>query len=344
MAERKSSTDIAQKLLRTVPTATTLGQPRGASNKDKLFDAADEAMMRDGGGTSRGASAAPRLVTLGVETAETIINAPLEKVHDNDYNARTSYDPEIVKQRASEIAADGQKTPALAVAHPSLPGEFMLVEGHYRKRALLLLKRPTIKLILRPDWTTPQQRFVQSWKANEERLANSPIDNAIQWARVIEEGIVRSQDELAELLGASASIVSKTLAISKLQALALERARKSPDVFTMSMLYEITALSKALPELDVPKLMDTIEAEGWSRRDLEQYKARHTNPVNRKPKETSRQHKILQEGAQVGVIKDWDNGRVLLDVKVPDQAAREQLVNELRKRFGLDSDAQITLK
>lgn len=316
-------------------------------DKAKLFDAADAELLgvagRGGAPVASGLATSPPAST-SMDGADLIINAPIEKVHDNDFNARTWYDPEMVKQRASEIAADGQKTPALAVPHPDIPGEYMLVEGHYRKRAILLLKRPTIKLILRADWKTPQQRFIQSWKANEERLANSPIDNAIQWSRVLEKKVVQSQEELATMLGVSETTISRTLSIATLNEAAMEKARANQAVFSTSMLYELTVLAKAAPHINVADLMDTIRNEGWSRRDLEAFKLKNSQPSSRKPKETSRQHKIVNEGAQVGVIKDWDNGRVLLDVKVTDPAAREQLVAELRKRFGLESDSQLSLR
>lgn len=316
-------------------------------DKSKRFEAADAELLGQAGrGGAPVASGLPTGNGAGafVDAADVIVNAPIEIVHDNDYNARTKYDPEIIKQRASEIAADGQKTPALAVPHPTLPGEYMLVEGHYRKRAILLLKRPTIKLMVRADWKTPQQRFVQSWKANEERLANSPIDNAVQWTRVLEQGVVRNQEDLASLLGVSITTISRTLAIASLDEAALEKARANQAVFSTSMLYELSVLAKTSPGVNILSLMETIQNEGWSRRDLETFKAKHAQRTTRKTKETSRQHKIVTDGAQVGVIKDWDNGRVLLDVKVQDAAAREQLVNELRKRFGLENDAQITLR
>jgi len=319
------------------------------------FDRAEEVLAGRTGGlttpvvTSPPASPTPAVAKLvavaGQDEMDIILRVPLEKVHDNDYNARIWYDPEIIKQRAAEIAADGQKTPALAVPHPDIPGEYMLIEGHYRKRALSLLKHPTIKLTLRRDWATAQQRFVQSWRANEERLSNSPIDNAVQWSKVIDQGVIPSKDKLAELLGVSPATVSKTLALSALPVPVLDKARENPDVFTSSLLYELSLLVKELPDIDVPVLMETMVSEGWSRRDLESYRAKKSDAKQRKPKEISRQHKIMSDGEEVGVIKDWDNGRVQLDIRMGDQAAREQLVAELRKRFGLDGDpSQMSLR
>lgn len=328
--------------VRVQPPAA-LGTP--AVDKSHKFEAADAALFGAPSGRG-GAPLTADATTLPGPAAdqEAVLTLPIEKVHDNDFNARAWYDPEVVSQRAKEIRADGQKTPALAVPHPSIPGEWMLIEGHYRKRALLALSRPTIKAIVRTDWTTPRDRFVQSWRANEERLANSPVDNAVQWSKALEQSVIKSQDELAALLQVSAATVSRTLAISTLPEGALQKARLRPDLFSTSMLYELSGLAKG-PAVDLLALMDRIDSEGWSRRDLERFKAELAQPTRRKPKENSRQHKIFVDEGQIGVIKDWDNGRVLLDVRLEDQVAREQLVAELRKRFGLDKDSnQLSLR
>lgn len=51
----------------------------------------------------------------------------------------------------------------------------------------------------------------------------------------------------------------------------------------------------------------------------------------------SRQYKIRNDrGDLLGTIKEWDSGRVMLDVKLDDRAARESLVEALKSRFGLD--------
>ena len=322
-----------------------------AEDKAHLFDKADQVMA--GGGLVGGKAGTVPDTTVRSEqhlpvgpTAdeEIIINAPIAKVHDNDWNARAWYDPKIIKQRAAEIATDGQKTPALAVPHPTIPGEWMLIEGHYRKRAILALNKPTIKVTLRRDWTTPEQRFVQSWKANEERLANSPLDNAVQWSRVLEEKVVPSRDKLADLLGISPAAVTKALALNGLPAAAMQKAREKPAVFSASTLYELRLIGKHSGEPELLMLMDRVEQEGWSRRQLEVHREQTANPRSRKPKEISRQYKILIDSVQVGTLKENDSGMVRLEIKIDDAGERQKLVAELKFRFGLDPDAQLTLK
>ncbi|VFR81224.1 hypothetical protein ISE1_2723 [plant metagenome] len=48
----------------------------------------------------------------------------------------------------------------------------------------------------------------------------------------------------------------------------------------------------------------------------------------------SRQYKIMApDGNQAGVIKEWDTGRVTLDITMLDPKARSQLVSDLQERL-----------
>ena len=333
--------------LRKSTAAARGAAARTIDGPDEETFARAEQVMASGGLVAgrRPTEGAMRPIQVLQQEEDVILNVPLEKVHDNDYNARAYYDPEVIRQRASEIALDGQKTPALAVPHPEIPGEYMLIEGHYRKRALQLLNRPTIKLTLRRDWTTPQQRYVQSWKANEERLANSPLDNAVQWAKVLQDKVVESGEKLAELLGVSAGQVSKALALTELPEPARQKARELPDIFTASTLYELSLYGKQAGEQALLALMERVASEGWSRRQVEEFRHQAAAPRTRKRREVSRQlYKIVNERGQYGTLKENDSGLVRLEVKITDPAERQKLMEELKRRFGLtDERAQLPL-
>jgi len=64
------------------------------------------------------------------------------------------------------------------------------------------------------------------------------------------------------------------------------------------------------------------------------------NPKHRKAREGARQYRIGTGSSQIGTIKEWDSGKVMLEVKLDDPAKRAELVLDLRKRFGLaDGDS-----
>jgi ParB family transcriptional regulator, chromosome partitioning protein len=56
----------------------------------------------------------------------------------------------------------------------------------------------------------------------------------------------------------------------------------------------------------------------------------------RKRKEVSRQYKISQGAVQIGVIKEWDSGKLSLEIKLPDPKERSALLDELKRRFHLE--------
>lgn len=337
---------MLDKLRSSTQAARAEVQQKSAASEGGSFAAraaaADDALAGRSGGLLT-----PQLSTHQAAPGDPgLLTVPIDLVHDNVYNARAWYDPAVVAQRAAELAADGQKIPALAVRHPERTGEYMLIDGHYRKRGLLRNGKNTIVILVRDDWTTQEQYFVQSWRANEERLGQSPLDNASQWALVLDQKVVASQERLASLLNVSESTLSKTLALTKLPAAAIAKAREDSASFSLAVLYQLTLLSEALPEAELLSLMERVAAEGWTRTALEQYRKDLAAPKEaRKTKEISRQHKIMSGGDQIGTIKDWDSGRVVLDVKLDDAAKREELVHLLRERFGLAPDgSQLPLR
>jgi glutamate racemase len=72
------------------------------------------------------------------------------------------------------------------------------------------------------------------------------------------------------------------------------------------------------------------------RKEIIEARMRIESPKSRKRKEISRQYKIhVSDGTQIGALKEWDSGRVSLDVVVSSVADRVALINELKKRFSI---------
>jgi len=119
---------------------------------EKRFKAAEAAMERAPAGlagafagSGRGASttfSAESEAPSHIEAAPPVrhdgrllIKLPLDRVVDNPFNARQIYNHEVIKERAASIATHGQRVPALACEDWRRPGFYILIDGHYRKRA-----------------------------------------------------------------------------------------------------------------------------------------------------------------------------------------------------------------
>ena len=263
-----------------------------------------------------------------------IIEAPLDLVYDNPLNARRIYKPDVVKELAASIATRGQKVAATAVLHPDIPGAFMLVDGHYRKRGVAAAGLHAIKLVVeRID--SDIELYRTSWVLNEERSAQSALDNAFAWRGLLDSGLARSESHISELLGLSLATVNKTLALLSLPPKAVEKMSEHPERFGVFIGYELSMAAKRVGEEELLNFITRIVDEELSSREVAAFRAKLESGRERKRKETSRQYKIQNSGQQIGLLKEWDSGKVAFEVVLDDPKARAALVAELMAKFGL---------
>lgn len=267
-------------------------------------------------------------------SAREIVSARLDWVHENPLNARYIYDPEIVKELAASIATRGQMVPASAVAHPTIAGHYLLIDGHYRKKAAATAGLQTMDVVVRQS-EGEIELYRLSWLLNEERSAQSPLDNAFAWRKLLDKGLVENEGKIAELLGISAPTVNKTLALLHLPAAALDKMRERPAKFGVFTGYELTLAAKKIKESALLDLINKIISEDLSSREVSAIRSKLESCDLRKRKETSRQYKIQNNGKQIGSLKEWDSGKVALEITLVDAKDRAALVTELKARFGL---------
>lgn len=261
--------------------------------------------------------------------------------HDNKYNARRKYHSSVIKDRAASIAADGQKVPAAACAHPERPGEFILIDGGYRKRALQNLGRDEI-IIRIEDVKNDRDLYRLSRMYNKERSDGSALDDALAWQKLLDDGVATDQNDLAVLAGVDKSVVSKILSLLKLPEVAIEQLMDEPAGIGHAIGYELYLLSKVAPLEDLMKAIDKVHSgEGVTVLELAALRRRFDQPSRpRKQKEMSRVYRISREGAQVGFLKDWDNGKVAFEVTMDDPRKRAELVEEIKRKFGVETVEQ----
>jgi ParB family chromosome partitioning protein len=268
------------------------------------------------------------------EQSRSIITVSLENIHDNPLNAREIYDPNIVKELAASLITHKQVVVAPAVKHPDRPGHFILIDGHYRKKAAAMAGLPTLDLEVRSH-DSDVQLYRLSWMLNEERSAQSTLDNAFAWRKLIDQGVVRNEGEIAELIGVSLTTVNKSLSLLQLPRAALDKMRERPEKFGVFTGYELTMTAKTVDEAELLSLVNRIVAEDLSTRQVAAIRSKLEEGRLRKRKETSRQYKIRKDGTQIGSLKEWDSGKVTLEIVLLEPKDRTTLVMELRERFGL---------
>jgi ParB family chromosome partitioning protein len=254
---------------------------------------------------------------------------PIDLIDPNPFNARQIYRPERVKEMATSILAAGQLMPGLATIRN---GRTILAAGHYRWKGIKTANLATMDLMIH-EGLTDQELYQISYKENDERTEQSPLDNALAWRVLIDDQVYASESAIAEATGLSLPNVNKTLAILKLSEPVLDQVRQFPERCALSVLYELVQLEKAAGPDVTLQMLKKVMNEDAGRKEVTELRARFETPKVRKTKENSRQHKITIDGVHAGFIKEWDSGRVALEVTLGDSKARETLVQDLKKRF-----------
>jgi ParB family chromosome partitioning protein len=259
-----------------------------------------------------------------------------ENIRPNPFNARQIYHPERVKEMATSILASGQLMPGLATVRN---GDTILAAGHYRWKGIKLSGIPFMNLMIH-EGLTDQELYEISFKENDERTAQSPLDNALSWKKLLNDKIYSNESNIAEATGISLSNINKTLAILRLSEPTLEFIREKPEQYALSALYELVLLEKVAGfdvALDMARKLAADEA---GRKEVAELRATYETPKPRKTKENSRQYKIHIDGQPAGFIKEWDSGKVALEVNLANPAERDALVQELKTKFNLRTDTE----
>jgi len=298
-----------------VPAETSLGvQHIGSMAPNSLILAIGQAASR-----------------LGVPTYQEV---PIDSVLDNPYNARYFYKPEKVADLARSMAADGQLIPGLAVKRGD---QYILIAGHYRKKGAKQAAMPTLKLMVYEN-ITDQDLYLLSYKENAEHNEQTVLDNAFAWRRVLDERLYQSEVELAEAIGMSKSNVNKTLSIMKLDALVLDVIAQNPELYALSVLYEVYLLQQAGGAVMAADMANRVVEQGIGRKEISMMRERVVatgTPVGRRRRnETSRLYRLFN-----GEVRDWDSGRVVIDVKIENEEEKQAFLEEMRSRFKSNEDA-----
>ena len=261
------------------------------------------------------------------------IMIPIDLVDDSPYGARQNYINEIIDARAASIAALGQLD---AIKVTKRGDRWILIDGGYRKRAIERLNR---KEIMARDLGEMDDAslYKLSFVSNNDRDDHSCLDNAIVWNKLINDKVFESLDEIAATVGFSKPWVHKIMGIIDMSQACLDKIQSNPDKFSQSVAYEVSAYFKESKEDEAAtlKVIDKIINDGISKRDVEHLRKK-LNSTKVRTHEMSRQYKIKDMPGIKGSLKNWDSGRMVLDVEIKDPATKDRLMDAIRAHLNLN--------
>ena len=135
-------------------------------------------------------------------------DVPIEQIHPNPTQPRTSFDDEALKTLAESIARNGVLQPILVRRHPERASEYEIVAGERRWRAAQVAKAHQVPVVIREldDGQALELALVE----NLQREDLNPIEEAEAYKRLMEQ-FDHSQDQLGKAVGKSRSHVANTL-------------------------------------------------------------------------------------------------------------------------------------
>jgi len=263
------------------------------------------------------------------------ITMPISRIDDNPLNSRTIYKEELVAARAASMARDGQLVPVLAGRHPDFPDRAILIDGQFRKLGALRNRAETLDVKLL-DGLDPIDFYRLARAANNEREQETVLDVALGYKKLLDQGHAKSNDELAVLVEEGKSKVSKILALLELPQTVLDVIASQPKQFGLSTSYELTLYLKAADEKRTLALAERIRDEELP---FQKVKAiRESLENGRTPRKSlSRQYKVsTDDGAEIGAIKEWGDGKVRVDLVLGSAEKAEAYVAAFKKLLADD--------
>lgn len=274
----------------------------------------------------------PASASIDSGTDRETVTVDVNLVDDNPKNARKVYELERIAVLAEELKADGQIVPAIAIHSLETPGRFTLIDGGYRKRGILAAGLPRIRLELRPC-PSRIELYRLSAKANKSRNDQTPIDDALAWQQLIDDGDVPDQNGLIAVTNLSKQTISRTLKILELPSDVLETVQTAPSKFSVRFLYALVQITQAGGDDAVREFVSRALDEEVPHKELDHKLVELTNGVRqRKQRETSRQFLMGSDG-RFGKSKVWDSGRMLIDIRVERPDVRDRIIAILQEQL-----------
>ncbi len=264
----------------------------------------------------------------------------IDLLQSNPLNSRSFYSPDAIEARAVSIQKEGQLVPVLVTPDARHPGKYLLIDGHYRRLAMQSIGRKQMDCCILEGLESVD--FYRLSKAlNHEREGETVLDVALGLQKLKDNGIANSDEDLVSIAGENATKISKLLSLLDLPAGVRETIQEHPQHFGINSAYELTLYLKASDARSTEQLAKRIVEESLTFRKVEAIR-KNAELGKRPKKQLSRQYKIVaSDGRELGSLKEWDSGRVVLDIKFDDQKNRDGLISEIKAKFGLDSASLI---
>jgi len=252
----------------------------------------------------------------------------IAKLHDNPINARYFYDINRVEELAKMIDRDGQLIPLMITNHPTIKGDYIVIDGGYRLRAMRFLGKIDVRCALVPD-VTGFKLYYLSNTINKQRTTQTLLDDAKVWKKLISEKFISSQDELANCLGIGKSQVSKIISLNEIPEDISQLLSSSVIATQINLAYEFALIAKTSSKEELIDLVNHILDNGISLKELISVKkSKEKKNIKNNFLEIKNISFSAENGKKMGFMK-VENKKIALNFT----ALSDQKANELSEKI-----------
>jgi len=194
-------------------------------------------------------------------TKEKMMEISVDKITKSfEYQARLSFDKNVVKSIADSIESNGFLQNIIVVENGD--GTYSIVAGETRLKAAREAQMPVIPALVYPHGTNIDKLIQLSVGENLNRKDIEPIELYILFSRILKEKKVRSYSDIYHYFNGTISLskIKQVMAYQDIHPKILEDAIEG-KYSTVSVIVKIRAVAKKILSLDEEKDIQSIYEE-----------------------------------------------------------------------------------
>ncbi|RQQ48383.1 ParB/RepB/Spo0J family partition protein [Burkholderia stagnalis] len=251
----------------------------------------------------------------------------------NPYNPRVFYDEKTIEALADSLGSQGQLEAIKVTRLPQYPDKWVIIDGGRRVRAATRRHEEFIDAEVIDDVLEASGLYLRAYHANKDRDEQTDFDDAYAWKKLLDDKVYRDQNELAVAVGRDPKHVSKVLQLTTMPARLLEGMAKQAQVVKLSHAYNLKLIFDRAGEAVATRWLQEVIEGKVSVRRLEQIASEEAGTKSPRRSKVHYQSKFpfsLEDGTEIGILKQFPDGRTELTLKGITGAAQADLADKIK--------------
>lgn len=191
---------------------------------------------------------------------------PLGLLHDSPFNARVYYSPEEIDSMVLSLQENGQD---VALSGFVDGAKVTVLDGSKRLRAARAASLDSLRVEIREKPPSDKETYKASRRMNIERSTQTPLDDAVRFAALLDNGAYADQTALGKDMGVSQTVVSQTLSLNRIPQTVMrvmreeytQAKRDKRDEFAQPKMCQLSFA------IEIAKMFDGSNKEGQEQED-----------------------------------------------------------------------------